>query len=259
MRLLIAVLVVAGAVWLIGKPWSQTANAQKPPPKSAFLANLDNKLIDESSGVASSLRRSGVYWTHNDSGGKAELFAFDQKGKDLGTYTISGVRARDWEDMASRSVNGTPYVYIGDIGDNLGDQKQLRIYRFIEPTVSDSKTITKYETYKVSYPDGSHNAEALMVDSGGDVYIVTKNDFGDSGLYRLKSPKAAGSFTLEKVAELKIEGGNVYSHRVTGGDISQDGKHVVLRTYFSVLLYNVENIADMARVKPVSLPVPLER
>ena len=47
--------------------------------------------------------------------------------------------------------------------------------------------------------------------------------------------------------------------QITGGDFSEDGKCIVLRTYFSVLLYNVENVADMAKVRATSLPVPLER
>jgi hypothetical protein len=259
MRLLFGTLIAAAAVWLIGTPWSSPASAQKPPPKASFVANLENQQVSESSGVAASLRAKNVYWTHNDSGGKAELFAFDAAGKDLGVFTLAGVTARDWEDMASAKVGAAPFLFVGDIGDNIEDQKSVRIYRFLEPKLDDTKSIENFDTFTVSYPDGAHNAEALMVSPTGDIYVVTKNDFGDSGLFRLRAPTKSGKYTFEKVAQLKIEGGNVYSHRVTAGDISPDGKAVVLRTYFSVLFFRVDLVEDIAKVKPVSLPVPLER
>ena len=56
-----------------------------------------------------------------------------------------------------------------------------------------------------------------------------------------------------------MEGGNVYSRQVTGGDVSMDGRKVVVRTYFSVQLYSAERIEEFHNSKPVSLPVPFER
>ncbi|MEO7454206.1 MAG: WD40 repeat domain-containing protein [Fimbriimonadales bacterium] len=259
MRLMFGLIIVAAAVWLLGTPWSLPANARQPPPKASFVANLANQHIKESSGVAASGIKKGIYWTHNDSGAKAELFAFDAAGKDLATFTLTGINARDWEDIACARVDGKSYLYVGDIGDNLEDQRQVRIYRIPEPAIDDVKAVSNFDTYNVKYPDGPHNAEALMVAPDGDIYIVTKNDFGDSGLYLLSKPDKSGTYTLEKSAQLKIEGGNVYSHRVTGGDISPDGKSVVLRTYFSILLFRVNSIPGIAKVNPISLPVPLER
>src|SRR5687768_2449868 len=180
MRLLMAVLAIASSVWILGKPWGHPPTSQKPPPKAKFLFSLTNESVNESSGVAASKRRAGIYWTHNDSGGKAQLFAFDHNGKDVGVYTLAGVEARDWEDMASTKIDGTPYLYVGDIGDNLKNQKRVRIYRFIEPHASDPKTISKFETFGATYPDGAHNAETLMVAPNGDILVVTKSDFGDS-------------------------------------------------------------------------------
>ena len=254
-----AILVLASAVWLIGKPWSRQSDAQKPPSKSSYLTSLENKAVAESSGIAPSLIRNGVYWTHNDSNAGAEIFAFDEQGKDLGSFTLKGVDARDWEDMASRKLEGTSYLYVGDIGDNLEDQKTVRIYRFREPAAKDDATISGFEKYTVSFPDGPKNAETLMVGPKGDIYIVTKNSKGNSGVYKLPKPEGTGNYKLKKVADIKIEGGNSYSLQITGGDMSPDGTRVVLRTYFSVLLFEVQDIKDIAARKPTSLPVPLER
>lgn len=257
-QFLAAVLAVAGVCWLLGKPWQRVAG-EPTSPQARFVCSLKNEKIDESSGIAPSRLRSGVYWTHNDSGGKARVYAFDLEGNDLGTYTLAGVKARDWEDIASAKIGGNAYLYVGDIGDNLKDQSSIRVYRLTEPEASSPETIQEFETYRIKYPDGPHNCEALMVAPNGDLYLVTKDDFGDSSVYRLASPASSGTFTLSKVGNLKVKGGNVYTHTITAGDISADGKLVVLRTYFSILLFRPTDLTKFARLEPQSLPVPLER
>lgn len=232
---------------------------QKPTPKARFLFTLANGGVAESSGVASSRRSKNVYWTHNDSDGNADLFAFDETGKDLGTYALQGVTARDWEDIALALIDDVPYIYVGDIGDNLEDQKSVRIYRFIEPKMSDPKVVATFDTITVAYPDGPQNSEALMVAPNGDIYLVTKDDLGVSGVYQLASPSKSGTYKLSKVSSLKIDGANTYSRMVTAGDISADGKQVVIRTYFSILLYEPKQLSDIGQTKPTSLPMPFER
>jgi hypothetical protein len=252
-------LVVLGAsgLWLSGSPWS--SGEQVEPAKAAYLFSLANAAVDESSGIAVSRRRKGLYWTHNDSGGKAELFAFDDSGKDVGVVTLDGVRARDWEDMASVKIGDTPYLYIGDVGDNMRDQRSVRVHRIVEPDPSRASTVKVGATFTISYPDKPHNCEALMVAPNGDIYLVTKDDFGDSVVFVVSAPKGTGAFVAKKVGEIKLAAGNVYSHMVTGGDISRDGRRVVIRTYFSILLYEAPSLPKFSTVAPKSLPVPLER
>lgn len=254
---LAGVVILALGCWFIGRPW-RSPSGQKSPARAAFLCSLNNLSIDESSGIAASTQRKGVYWTHNDSGGKPEIYAFDLAGNDLGTFTLSGINARDWEDIASRKLDGTAYLYVGDIGDNMKNQKTVRVYRFPEPS-GESKTITEFDTYTLRYPDGSHNCETLMVSPSGDLYMVTKDEFGDSAIYSLAAPARTGSYTLTKAGEIKLEAGNVYSHMVTSGDISPDGRAVVIRTYFSILLYRPAQLPNFSKSQPVSLPVPVER
>ena len=59
---------------------------------------LADKSVTESSGLASSLRREGYFWTHNDSGDGATLYAYDKAGRRTAKVKLTGVSANDWED-----------------------------------------------------------------------------------------------------------------------------------------------------------------
>jgi hypothetical protein len=74
------------------------------------LAVLASKAIVESSGIACGRANPTTSWTHNDSGGQPQIFAFGRKGEELATVTVSGATARDWEDMASFSHGGRDYL-----------------------------------------------------------------------------------------------------------------------------------------------------
>lgn len=81
---------------------------------------LEEDEITEASGLPSSHRNPGVFWTHNDSGDLNRVFALDDHGGHLGTYTIAGTTNRDWEDIATGPGPdpGRSYLFIGEIGDN---------------------------------------------------------------------------------------------------------------------------------------------
>ena len=85
------------------------------------------------------------------------------------------------------------------------------------------------------YPDGAHDAEALLVDPrSGDLVVVTKELDGRARVYRAPGRLAAGSeTTLRRVATLRLG----LAVLVTGGDVSRSGSVVALRTYGSVLLF----------------------
>src|SRR4051812_4643102 len=61
-----------------------------------FLASLQNKKVNESSGIVVSRRTPGVFWTHNDSGDGPNLFATDRKGRSLASFTVTGATNVDW-------------------------------------------------------------------------------------------------------------------------------------------------------------------
>ena len=220
---------------------------------------LGDMRIDESSGVAPSRLKSGVFYTHNDSGDKPRFFRFTRDGKVDGVYELEGIEAWDWEDMASAVVGGTPYLYLGDIGDNPRIREEIVVHRVKEPTTGGDQKITEFQSYTLRYPDRAHNCETLFVTSTGDIYLVTKTGEDVSGVYTLKAPSRSGDYTLRHVRDIPVNTRGYGGKRVTAGDVSPDGKHVVIRTYRAALEYEVpDNFEDWTKDDPTEVRLPLE-
>ncbi len=213
--------------------------------KPVRLANLEDSSVNESSGVVASRRNPNVFWTHNDSGDGAFLYAFDRAGRKRGVWKVSGAEARDWEDIAAGPGprRDQSYLYVGDIGDNLRRRETITVYRLPEPLINSAGvSSTKKnplatetaEAIRLKYPDGKHDAEALMVHPAtGDLYVVTKMSLGASGVYKAAAPfSTLKVITLTRVAELRLP--SLFEGMVTGGDISPDGSRVVLCDYLKV-------------------------
>jgi hypothetical protein len=206
-----------------------------------LLATLEDRAINESSGVVASRRNPGLFWTHNDSGDGPLVYAFDRAGRSRGRWHVEGASARDWEDIAAGPGPNPvrPYLYAGDIGDNRAEREYVVVYRFPEPELTSDfagangappRSTEPAEAVRIKYPDGPHNAEALLVHpSTGDLYIVTKTADG-AGVYKLAAPFGAeGVHTLARVAVL--HGPDFFGTLITGGDISPDGRRVALCDY----------------------------
>jgi hypothetical protein len=96
----------------------------------------------ESSAAAMSIAQPGLFFTINDSGNDAVLFALDTTGANRGAWKVLGARNRDWEAAAvgpcSTSESSSPAregwcVYVGDVGDNGEAHRESTIYRVPEP------------------------------------------------------------------------------------------------------------------------------
>lgn len=216
-------------------------SVEQPYAAPKQIATLEDRDIKESSGIVASRLDENIFWTHNDSGDKAFIYAFDRAGKKRGVWSVTGARSTDWEDIASAlDAEGNSYLYLGDIGGGKKIRRErVTIYRVREPKVTDAdrqstkKTASvteRAETIELKYPDGSHDAETLLVHpQTGDLYIITKSLFS-SNVYKLKAPLTSGKVhMLTKVGSLKS--GSFFGGLMTGGDISPDGKHVILCDY----------------------------
>ena len=225
-------------------------------PPYAEVAHED---LSESSGLATSPARPGIWFTHNDSGGEAELFAFTLDGEVSDIHPVPGAKARDWEDMAAGPCPGarTPCLYIGDIGDNGRERKNIRVYATLVPEAGAPARVVA--EWKLDYPDKKRNAETLLVDPiGGSVYIVTKDDDGEAEVYRL--PEQTGKGDLIHVADLALPGSNKSERRTTAGDWHPDGDRVVVRTYTTAWEWQVDPADREAHWKrpPRRIPLPQE-
>lgn len=186
---------------------------------------LDDPAITESSGLAVSPTHSGVLYTHNDRGNAPELYAVDADGATLAVLGITGAPEGDWEDLES-TPDGR--LWIGDIGDNDLDRASVNVLVVQEPESLTSQDLTA-EVYALVYPDGPHNAEALMVDDTA-VYVVTKERDG-GGIYSVPREELSTeeSAELRRVADAP--------RFVTAASFASDGEHFALRNGSRAFLY----------------------
>ena len=231
----------------------------------AIAATVKDSAIDEASGMVASRLQPGVLWVHNDSGDSARIFAMDTAGKTLGVFSLAGVEATDWEDMSLGAgpmpgPDSPPWLYVGDIGDNAEKRSSISVVRIPEPDAAEAEggevTVKDAEILELTYPDGAHNAETLLVDpDDGELVIVTKGD--TTGVYHLPGPiPEGGSYELIEVPEAKIP-----LTVTTGGDISPLGDFVIVRTYLEARLWlrpPGTGLADAFAGEPCVVPLSLE-
>jgi hypothetical protein len=229
----------------------------------------------ELSGIAESRRNPGIFWIHNDSGGKAEVFAMASSGQRAATLVFNlpnNARALDWEDIAvgPGPQPGISYIYVGDVGSNAVSRSTVVVYRALEPEVAAPSgpfalpatlNVSGVEAFTFQYPGGIRNAETLMVDPvNGDAYIVEKDGGGDSKVFRAAAPlSSSGVTTLQEIAQLRFGRAPLAgSALATAGDISPDGREVVIRTYDAAFLWRRapgETIADALATDPCPIPL----
>ncbi|MGY6545725.1 hypothetical protein [Arthrospiribacter ruber] len=218
------------------------------------VGKLENKAIDEASGLVASQKHPGILYSHNDSGGDPHVFLLDTLGKDRGKIILDGVRNRDWEDIAvgPGPQKDVSYIYVGEIGDNNAVYPEIQIHRFPEPKGIDKTHKVQPEILTLVYPDGPRDAETLMVDPiTHDIFILSKRDSANV-LYRTtqESFGKKGKVELEKVMSLDFT-------MSVAGDISADGTKILIKNYLAVFYWERnpgESIPDALMRNPVILP-----
>jgi hypothetical protein len=247
-------LVAAWACVLTGPLWAATPTGMTPPSTqpAAYnpgreIARLANQSITESSGLACSRATPGVFWTHNDSGDQARLFAFNLQGVNLGTYPLHGANANDWEDLCSFSIAGKHFLLVADTGDNKAQRKMYTIYIAHEPAINtkhDKEQLLSLSAQQdFTYEDGPHNCESVAVDPvRREIILVSKTSESTCKAYVLplpskKNPKQAVAKT---VATLTIP-------TTSAMDISPDGLRALVLTYGDAYEYTRQADEDWSR------------
>lgn len=217
--------------------------------------------MSEISGLAVSLQDPTLIWSHNDSRDMNRIFLTAIDGSFRGVFRVLGSGNRDWEDMA---IGQGPdpevrYLYIADIGDNQTQWPEVYLYRFPEPDVLTADSTVQWtdidpqrvERFPVKYPQGARDAETLLLDPWTlDLLVVTKSDF-PARIYRLPYPY---THMEERTFELY---GTLPVTQLTGGDISADGREIVLKTKERVWRWTREEgetLADAFLRKPQRVP-----
>lgn len=163
--------------------------------------------ISESSGIVY-LKGKKEIVTFNDSGGKPELYILNSKsGKLKRTIKIKNAKNHDWESI----THDEHYIYIGDTGNNLGNRKNLVIYKIDK---ADLKKNIKIKAKKIhySYQDQkfytknkhktNFDCEAITV-YNNKLYLFTKN-WGDRKTNIYEIPSEKGKYIAQKIHTINI-------------------------------------------------------
>ena len=126
--------------------------------------------IQESSGIVTSQQFEGVYWTLNDSGNPATLYATKIDGELIQEIAVRGSNNFDWEALGIDSENR---LWIGEIGNNSRLRQDLKVMVVSEPDPFKDTEVEVIASYPYQYPNENVDAEGLFI-VGGIPYIVSK-------------------------------------------------------------------------------------
>lgn len=190
-------------------------------------------VANESSGIARTNKNS--FWTHNDSGGKPELYEIDSTGKLLSTRVIPNAKNSDWEDL-TRDEQGT--VYIGDFGNNGNTRRSLSVYKVPEGNAETEEIAFNYADQK-DFPPSEDNlnfdCEAFFYHKD-NLYLFSKNRSPTNHMVKIyRLPAQKGNYSIAPIDSIAI------GTQVTSADISPDGKTFALLTYGKILLFRIND------------------
>ena len=183
--------------------------------------------VSETSGL---FFHNGLLWTHNDSGGKPILF-----GMDTTTFaivqriTLSHAKNKDWEDVCTDGET----VFVGNMGNNKGKRKGLKIYTFpLSSIPAEGDATVEVDSIMFRFADQTNfekrkehdfDCEAMFA-TDGHLYLLSKGwATGTTRLYRL--PKTPGQYVAEVVNSFDSQG------LVTGADYDRKNNILVIVGY----------------------------
>lgn len=192
--------------------------------------------------------------SHNDSGGKPELYRFDAEGNLLEQYYIEGAKNNDWEDIAQDQN----FIYISDSGNNNGNRQNLNIL-IVDPQ-NDFKKVGKI---KFNYRDQQdfekrkkhpYDSESLIATP--DMLVLFSKNRKKLTTELFYIPKTAGNYSLSPQKSFDLQA------LITGADYNDKLKLVALVGYvrtgeqflFTLSSFDMDNL-NQVKLKKFKLPL----
>ncbi|QWZ08243.1 esterase-like activity of phytase family protein [Nocardioides panacis] len=205
--------------------------APDDPVPSRTLFTIDDDEVFESSGLVDTGR---VVYTINDSGDDAVVYGLDPgTGRPVSRTTYAG----SVEDVEAIAPGRDGRVWVGDIGDNRRRRDDVTVYR-VDPRDGEHPATP----HRLTYPDGAHDAETLLVHPRtGRVFVVSKSPFGGTVYAAPRTLSGAATDRLTSFARV--------SGLVTDGTFFAGGRRVLLRTYGTASVYTFPGFALVGTVR----------
>lgn len=220
---------------------------RKPSPTGVQL----DRRVREPSGIVASRTHANILWTHGDSGRAPKLYAVDAQGALVAELAVAGVENVDWEDIA---LDEHGNLWIGDIGNNSSNRKDLVVYRVAEPDPNAGlESVGVDHRVHFRYPDqddfsdsrGPFDAESLFWWSGS-LWLATKHR-RDTLTVVYRFPQLdVDEVVLERVAQWDLgtqlgEGhpASRFPGMATGADVSADQQALALLSYDAVFVFEL--------------------
>lgn len=225
------------------------------------IGKITSTVINEASGIAASYKTPDAFWVHNDSGDGPNIYLIDKGGQLLTRGALTGADSRDWEDIASFSINDKSYLLIANTGDNGTNRSEYMLYIIEEPEYNSEQTSGNsypiLRTIKYQYDNGSQDCESVAVDvNEGKIILISKSgsNQGERFVYEIPLSVEAGTVTTTAV---KI--GQIVMDGTTAMDISNDGQRAIVITYddgyeFTRFEGNTWNDAFATQPRMVAMP-----
>jgi hypothetical protein len=242
----------------------------EPPLRDLVqTGTLGESRLTEASGVVVSPNEPGVFWSQNDRGNKATLYAYDSAGAPLGAVRVQGTDNVDWEAIAIGPCASGSCLYIGDVGDNYAARAEVRVWRVPAPVTSASATDAA-AALRIVYPGGARDVEAMWVAPDTSVWFATKRPNPDntgrlrpSQLYRVSATAWSGNTlaTAELIDSLPIVPGTSVSRDwVTDASLSNVSpsgrRQLAILTYGTVYVFDADPVTGRPGAQVARCAVP---
>ncbi|HEU4348286.1 MAG TPA: hypothetical protein VFR35_10905, partial [Actinoplanes sp.] len=255
-------LILIGAGPALAEPAPGVSTAEQAVPGKKVCAITDERL-DELSGIVATDDGFVVINDSTSQSSRKRVFFLNGTCEVVDTVAYSGNGPRDTEDLVVSADGKT--LWIADIGDNERQRPTVSLWSM--PSDGSKRPVI----HRLAYPDGPHDAEAMLLNGDGTPIIVTKEVNRPAALYvpaaPLKKDNSEG-VPLRKAGEVTVPASTTPSNTlarlgrgtIDGGAVASGGGKVVLRTYTDALEWTVSggDVLAALKGKPRVTPLPEE-